>query len=101
MAGRGDSRQGLPSSGDASSPTAGMDVLEPDAPGILDVIRGASPAGDEKDTKVVEETTAHELGSLLGCGSLEVAIQDRAPNDDSQREHNKLDGKHMGRIEVF
>jgi len=58
-------------------------------------------ASDEKDAEEGKETTSNKLGRLFSVRSFEIAVQDGASNDHTQRKHYKLDWDNLGRIETL
>lgn len=63
---------------------------------ILDILLRLSASRDEKDAKKGQQAASDELDALLARRLLEVAVQDRAAKDDTEREEDKLYGDDLG-----
>lgn len=67
---------------------------------ILVIISVFSPTSNEKDAKECEKTATNKLGSLLLIRLFEIAVQHCAADDDTQCEHDELNGDDLRRVEA-
>lgn len=66
---------------------------------FIPVVPARSPAGDEPDPRERERTAADKFPRVVARRALKVAVQDGRPEDDRQREHDKLDRNDLRGIE--
>lgn len=67
---------------------------------VLVIISAVSPRRNKKDTKECEKTAAHEFGGLFLGRLFEIAIQHCTADDDTQCEHDELDGDDLSRVKA-